>query len=75
MHLTRNQAYLYGYRGFESLPLRQFLHHQRAKETEPMEDGSLMNETTVHFLVLQQLEFLLLVVLFEWRKRIVRRGS
>ena len=22
MHLTRNQAYLYGYRGFESLPLR-----------------------------------------------------
>ena len=23
MHLTRNQAYLYGYRGFESLPLRQ----------------------------------------------------
>ncbi len=24
MHLTRNQAYLYGYRGFESLPLRHF---------------------------------------------------
>ncbi len=25
LHLTRNQAYLHGYRGFESLPLRQAL--------------------------------------------------
>jgi hypothetical protein len=25
LHLTRNQAYLHGYRGFESLPLRQVL--------------------------------------------------
>jgi hypothetical protein len=24
MHLTRNQAYLHGYRGFKSLSLRQF---------------------------------------------------
>jgi hypothetical protein len=29
MHLTRNQAYLHGYRGFKSLSLRQALYVSR----------------------------------------------
>ncbi len=41
MHLTRNQAYLYGYRGFESLPLRQVYLESIIYETNPPNTSEL----------------------------------
>src|SRR5579859_1563770 len=42
MHLTRNQAYSQGYRGFESLPLRQTLCSLRANNLTSQTEALLV---------------------------------
>ena len=42
MHLTRNQAYLHGYRGFKSLPLRQHTKQNPTGLTSSLPDQELL---------------------------------
>jgi hypothetical protein len=46
MHLTRNQAYLHGYRGFKSLPLRQ---HTKQNPTRSRRFPSLIKRSCTGF--------------------------